>query len=80
MPEAFVTRYTLKLDPLPCWRHLPEEEMRRRINEIVDDIDAQAARRVVLNGKPPLGAEAIRKQNPHEMPDYTKTSPAPAVP
>ncbi len=43
-PETFITRYTLKLDPLPCWRHLPEEEMRRRIKEIVDDVDSQTAR------------------------------------
>ncbi len=78
-PETFITRYTLKLDPLPCWRHLPQEEMRRRIQEIVDNIDAQAARRVVLNGGAPRGVEAIRKQHPHDSPEHTKKSPAPAV-
>ena len=77
-PETF-TRYTLKLDPLPCWRYLPEEQIRRRIREIVDDVDAQAARRVVLNGVKLPSAESIRKQDPHKIPDYTKTSPAPAV-
>ena len=30
-PETFIKRYTLKLDPLPCWRHLPEEDIRRRL-------------------------------------------------
>ncbi len=50
-PETFITCYTLKLDPLPCWRHLPEEEIRRRIKEIVDDVDAQAARRVCSTAK-----------------------------
>ncbi len=78
-PETFITRYTLELDPLPCWRHLPEDEMRRRIREIVDDVDAQAARRVVLNGKVPPGPEAGRKQDPHKIPGNTKKSPAPAV-
>ena len=78
-PETFITHYTLKLDPLPCWRHLPEEEIRRRIQEIVDDVDAQTARRVVLNGVSLPSAEAIRKQDPHKIPEYTKTSPAPAV-
>ncbi len=78
-PETVITRYTLKLDPLPCWRHLREEEMRRRIQEIVEDVDAQAARRVVLNGKAPPGPEVVRKQSPHEIPEHTKTSPAPAV-
>ena len=57
----------------------PEEQIRRRIQEIVDDIDAQAARRVVLNGVSLPSAESIRKQDPHKIPDYTKTSPAPAV-
>ncbi len=78
-PETFITRYTLKLDPLPCWRHLPEEQIRRRIQEIVDDVDAQTARRVVLNGVSLPSAEAIRKQDPHKIPVYTKKSTAPAV-
>ncbi len=78
-PETFITRYTLELDPLPCWRHLPHEEIRRRIQEIVDDVDAQAARRVVLNGKAPPGAAAIRQQHPHDSPEHSKKPPAPAV-
>ncbi len=78
-PEAFIERYTLELDPLPCWRHLPKEEIRRRISEIVTEIDAESARQVVLNGRTPLGAAAIRKQQPHDWPQQTKKSPAPRV-
>ena len=78
-PETFIERTTLELDPLPCWRHLPKEEIQRRISEMVVEIDAEAARRVVLNGRPPLGAAAIRKQHPHDRPQKTKKSPAPAV-
>ncbi len=78
-PEAFIKRYTLGLDPLPCWRHLPAEEIQRRIQEIVDDVDAQAARRVVLNGVAPLGPAAVRKQHPHDRPNHSKKSPAPAA-
>ena len=78
-PETFIEHYTLELDPLPCWRHLPAEEIRRRITEMVDDIDAEHARRVVLNGGAPLGVAAIRKQHPHDRPEHTKKSPAPAV-
>ena len=37
-PETFIEHYTLDLDPLPCWRHLPKEEIRRRITEMVDEI------------------------------------------
>jgi len=78
-PEAFIEPYALELDPLPCWRHLPREEIRRRIAEMVDEIDAQHARRVVLNGRAPLGVQAVRKQHPHDRPWHTKKSPAPAV-
>ena len=46
---------------------------------MVDEIDAEHARQVVLNGRAPLGVEAIRKQNPHDRPMRTKKSPAPAV-
>ncbi len=78
-PDTFIERYTLELDPLPCWRHLPTDEIRRRITEMVDEIDAASARRVVLGGVTPLGVGAIRKQHPHDRPPRTKKSPAPAV-
>ncbi|MCP3961203.1 MAG: hypothetical protein GY719_25430 [bacterium] len=78
-PETFIERTTLELDPLPFWRHLPPEEIQRRITEMVEEIDAASARRVVLGGLTPLGAEAIRKQHPHDRPPRTKKSPAPAV-
>ena len=77
--DTFIEPYILELDPLPCWRHLPPEEIQRRISEIIDEIDTASARRVVLHGVTPLGAEAIRKQDPHERPPRTKRSPAPAV-
>jgi hypothetical protein len=32
-PGQFATVETLTLDPLPCWKHLPPEEYRRRIAE-----------------------------------------------
>ena len=38
-PEDFIQRYTLALDPLPCWRHLPAEEYRRQVAEMVEEID-----------------------------------------
>ncbi len=78
-PQTFIEPYTLELDPLPCWRHLPKAEIRRRIIEMVDEVDAEHARRVVLNGRAPLGVEAIRRQHPHSRPARTKKSPAPAV-
>lgn len=78
-PDSFIEHYELVLDPLPCWQDLPKEENHRRISEIVDEIDAESARRVVLGGQPPLGAAAVRKQHPHDRPPRTKKSPAPPV-
>lgn len=78
-PEEFVTRYELELDPLPCWRGVPSEEIARRIREMVEEIDAEAAERVERSGEPPLGVEVICQQNPFDLPSSTKKSPAPFV-
>ncbi len=37
----YATREVLELDPLPCWKHLSEEERRRRIEALVEDIEAE---------------------------------------
>ena len=76
-PEAFIERYELELEPLPCWAHLSAEEYRHRVREIVEDIEEQAARRIQLTGRWPLGVEAIRRQSPYERPAKSKRSPAP---
>ena len=39
--------------------------------------DAEAATRREKTAVPPLGADKIRRQNPHERPLRTKKSPAP---
>jgi len=75
----FATREILTLDPLPCWRHLPEEERRRRITALVEDLEAEAAARRERRGTKPLGTTAILIQNPHSKPTRTKKSPAPAI-
>ena len=46
---------------------------------MVEEIDPEHARRVVLNGCAPVGVEAIRKQHPQTRPEHTNKSPAPAV-
>jgi hypothetical protein len=62
--KAFMEGYTLRLDPLPCWQHLSEEKVQGRICTMIDAIDTETVRRVVLNGKMPLGPAAIRSQHP----------------
>jgi hypothetical protein len=71
-PGQFATVETLTLDPLPCWKHLPPEEYRQRIAAMVAEIieDARIAREE--KGVEPLGADAIRRQQPHTRPNRTK--------
>ncbi len=76
-PRAFVAEYSLELEPLPCWRHLPAVEYRQRITEMVHDIEVETARRIFLTGKVPKGPEAIRRQDPLEQAVQPKNSPAP---
>ncbi len=41
---AFMTPYELKLAPLPCWRNMPRAQIRKRVAEMVAEIEAKAAR------------------------------------
>lgn len=75
-PRQFVIPETLTLAPLPCWRHLPLEEIRARVEGLLREIEAEAA--VARKGKPPFGARAILKQHPHSVPVEPKRSPAPS--
>src|SRR5947199_1502433 len=74
----FATRETLELDPLPCWKHLPEPERRQRVAALVEDIELEAATRRKKTGVRPRGPAAILAQNPTREPEKTKKSPAPA--
>jgi len=70
---------TITLSPLPCWRDLPEEIRRQRIAEMVEEIEADAARMREQTGHPALGAQAIITQDPHSRPLRPKKSPAPWI-
>jgi REP element-mobilizing transposase RayT len=74
-PEQYVTRESLSLSPLPCWKSLSPEQYRERVREMLRKIELdQAAARA---GQPPLGVEAILAQDPFTLPKQTKKSPAP---
>jgi hypothetical protein len=74
----FATREVLELDPLPCWKHLPEPERRQRTESLVEDIELEAAARRKATGARPLGPAAVLAQDPHRQPNKTRSSPAPA--
>ncbi len=74
----YATREVLELDPLPCWKDLPEEVRRGRIAALAEDVEAEAAARRKRTGAKPLGPAAVLAQNPLRRPKKTKKSPAPA--
>ena len=77
--QAFVEREELSLAPLPCWESLAPEEHRARVQELIDEIEAEARLRQEATGKPPLGREAVCRQDPHREPNRIKKGPAPLV-
>jgi putative transposase len=74
----YATREVRELDPLPCWKHLTEEQRRARITALVEDIEAEVAARRKRTGAKLLGVAAVLAQNPLRRPKKTKKSPAPA--
>jgi len=77
-PLEYATREVLELDPLPCWKHLTEEQRRARVAALVEDIESEVAARRKRTGAKPLGVAAVLAQNPLRRPKKTKKSPAPA--
>ena len=51
----FATRETVELDPLPCWAHLAEKDYRKRVAELVEEIESETAARHARAGTKPLG-------------------------
>jgi len=78
-PQAFVEREELSLAPLPRWQALTPEEYRARVQELIEEIEADARLRQEETGKPPLGREAVCRQDPHHEPNRIKKGPAPLV-
>jgi hypothetical protein len=44
-PRPCTTREVLKLEPLPCWRHLSPEQYRAQIAALIETITTQARAR-----------------------------------
>ncbi len=69
--------YQLKLAPLPCWEDLPLATIRKKVAQLVANIEATGARWREELGKEPLGMDRIRNQDPLSRPLKTKRSPKP---
>jgi hypothetical protein len=66
--EEYVTDYFLKLVPLPCWKELPPAERRRKVQEMIADVEAEAAARRQETGKGVLGMPRVQAQGPLDRP------------
>ncbi len=73
----YATEETIVLDPLPCWRHLPIEAVRRHVKDLLHDIEREAAAGRRATGKGVLGADAVMEMDPHHRPEKLDRSPAP---
>jgi REP element-mobilizing transposase RayT len=75
--QDFASTETVMLSPLPCWRHLEPEEIRRRVGELIEQIEKDAHRHRLATGEGVAGVRAVRKRHPHDRPQDTKRGPAP---
>ena len=73
---SYVCKTTLRLMPLPIFRHLDDATRRSRHEDLLADVVALAARE--RKGCPPLGLRRILRQDPHAAPDNFSPTPAPA--
>jgi hypothetical protein len=78
-PEEHVFAESVVLSPIPCWAHLPADQYRERMKNLVEEIDAEAARARQQSGDHVLGVEAILAQDTQTRPDSVACSPAPLV-
>ena len=62
--SAFMTSYELKLAPLPCWQHHSTGTIRKKVAEMMAQIEAEAAAQRQKTGKEVLGMDRIRHQDP----------------
>jgi hypothetical protein len=78
-PLQFATTFDVKLTPLPCLRHLTEDQRQAEIRRMVDEIRAKAGADNKEKGRAPMAIEQILGQDPHSKPASTDRSPAPLV-
>ncbi len=73
----YTTRETVRLTPLPCWKHLSPEAYRKKITDLIETITEEAQLVRSRSGAQPLGPDAICRQTPGTRPEKIKRSAAP---
>jgi hypothetical protein len=75
----YATAESVTLSPLPCWEGLSPEAYRRRVVNLVETIEEDAAAETKRSGVGPLGPARILAQHPQHRPEQVKKSPAPLL-
>jgi hypothetical protein len=76
--DAFVTRETFRLSPLPCWEHLDRREVAENVRLLVKTVEDGYRQQRKADGIPCLGNRRIAAQSPFDRPLTSKKSPAPS--
>jgi hypothetical protein len=75
--KLFPSKETVHLTPLPFLQERSAEQRRDFYVHAVHELEAKTAQMHKDNNSTPMGARAIRRQNPHDKPKAFKASPAP---
>lgn len=67
------------LASLPCWAHLTPHEYRKRIRDLIAEVEHETRERHAEENTEPRGRAYVLRQNPHQRPNSVKTSPAPRI-
>ena len=73
------TYYRVRLDKLPCWAKLSDEQYRGLIVCLCKDIAEQAALKRRADGGQVVGVKRLLRFSPHHRPGGIEKSPAPPV-
>lgn len=77
-PRRFATTYEVPLAPIPCWRELSADEYRRRCRALLNHVREDLAEKFRREGTRPIGAKAVKRQDPLGRPQRPKRGPAPS--
>ena len=75
---TFAKLEPLEFDPLPCWAGLSKADQQECVGELIVGIEADAKAERCRRGIVPLGARAIRRQDPKQRYREPECRPAPA--
>jgi hypothetical protein len=76
-PGTYTREERVILSPIPCWEDVPQEEVRRRVADLVEEIAEEAARAREREGRRSLGVAKILRARPYRRPKKVEGSPKP---